>query len=97
MLDFLLCLIAEQMIQTEYSEQEMKWKSVISELDTKVNKSHELYYFCVDLLQKWGVPLSKGICWFGSPLRTDLILFSKYVPQRIGFIQQGLLPELFCW
>jgi hypothetical protein len=52
MLDFFLCLIAEQIIQTMLSEQEAKWKLVISKLDTKVNKSHELYDFSVNLLKK---------------------------------------------
>jgi hypothetical protein len=61
LLGFLLCLIAEQTIQTMISEQETNWKLVISKLDTKVNTPCEMYDFCVDLLKNEGVPLSKGI------------------------------------
>jgi hypothetical protein len=61
LLGFLLCLIAEQAIQTMISEQETNWKLVISKLDTKVNTPCELYDFCVDLLKNEGAPFSKGI------------------------------------
>jgi hypothetical protein len=58
-LDFLLCLIAEQMIQKVLFEQESKLELAISELDTKVNKSRELYDFCVNLLKNGGIHFSE--------------------------------------
>jgi len=72
-LDFLLCLIAEQMIQKVLFEQELKLELVISELDTKVNKSCELYDFCVDLLKNGGIHFpeeSSGVPHLITPLKS---------------------------
>jgi hypothetical protein len=55
------------MIQKVLFEQESKLDLVISKLETKANKSCELYDFLCQLAQKWGVSISRGICWFGSP------------------------------
>ncbi len=43
------------MIQKMLFEQESKLELVISELDTKVNKSRESYDFCVELLKNGGI------------------------------------------
>jgi hypothetical protein len=37
------------------SIEEAKWKKQFNELQLKVHKSRELYDFCVDLLQNWGI------------------------------------------
>jgi hypothetical protein len=53
------------MMQTILSEQEANWKLVISKLVTKLNKSHELYGFCVDMLKMGGSTFQrKLLLWF---------------------------------
>jgi hypothetical protein len=51
----------EQRIQKALSEEEAKWKLLFSELHLKVDKSHELYDFCVDLLLSGGIRFSEEV------------------------------------
>ena len=45
----------EQRIQEALSEQETKWQLLFRELHLKVDKSRDLYDFCVDLLKSGGI------------------------------------------
>jgi hypothetical protein len=45
----------EQRIQEALSEQETKWQLLFHELHLKVDKSCNLYDFCVDLLKRGGI------------------------------------------
>lgn len=51
----------EQRIQKVLSEEEAKWKLLFSELHLKVDKSRELYDFCVDLLRSGGIRFSEEV------------------------------------
>jgi hypothetical protein len=51
----------EQRIQEALSEQETKWQLLFRELHLKVDKSCNLYDFCVDLLQSGGIRFSDEV------------------------------------
>jgi len=51
----------EQRIQEALSKQETKWQLLFRELHLKVDKSRDLYDFCVDLLQSEGIRFSDEV------------------------------------
>jgi hypothetical protein len=51
----------EQRIPEALSEQETKWQLLFRELHLKVDKSCNLYDFCVDLLQSGGIRFSDKV------------------------------------
>ena len=55
MIEFFSLPHLEQRIQEALSEQETKWQLLFRELHLKVDKSRDLYDFCVDLLKSGGI------------------------------------------